>query len=83
MAMPTVRRSIDEVIGFLDGQLKELDDDLGWRLRESPAVAGAGGAAEERTWYRSGDHHQPAGGIYRSWEPLTGEGLRRWWRWHR
>ena len=36
MAMPTVRRSIDEVIGFLDGQLKELDDDLGWRLRESP-----------------------------------------------
>ncbi len=36
MAMPAVRRSIDEVIGFLDGQLKELDDDLGRRLRESP-----------------------------------------------
>ena len=36
MAMPAVGRSIDEVIGFLDGQLKELDDDLGRRLRESP-----------------------------------------------
>ena len=34
--MSTVRRSIDEVIGFMDGQLKELDDDLGRRLRESP-----------------------------------------------
>ena len=36
MAVPTVRRSIDEVIGFLDSQLKELDDDLGRRLRKSP-----------------------------------------------
>ena len=36
MAVPTVRRGIDEVIEFLDSQLKELDDELGRRLRKSP-----------------------------------------------
>ena len=36
MAVPAVHRSIDEVIGFLDSQLKELDDELGRRLRKSP-----------------------------------------------
>ena len=34
-ALPAVRKSIEEVIAFLDLQLKEIDDDLG-RLRESP-----------------------------------------------
>ena len=36
MAVTAVRRSIDEVIEFLDSQLKELDNDLGQRLRKSP-----------------------------------------------
>ena len=35
-ALPAVRKSIEEVIAFLDLQLKEIDDDLGRRLRESP-----------------------------------------------
>ena len=39
LALPAVRQSIDEVIAFLNGQLKDVDDDLGLRLRESPAVA--------------------------------------------
>ena len=34
-ALPAVRRSIEEVIAFLDQQLKEIDDDLGRRLRGS------------------------------------------------
>lgn len=36
MAVPAVRRSIDKVIEFLDSQLKDLDDELGRRLRKSP-----------------------------------------------
>lgn len=36
MAVPAVRRSIDEVIAFLDSQLRELDDEMGRRLRKSP-----------------------------------------------
>ena len=39
-ALPAVRRSIEEVIAFLDQQLKEIDDDLGRRLRESPLWRG-------------------------------------------
>ena len=35
-ALPAVRQSIEEVIAFLNLQLKEIDDDLGRRLRESP-----------------------------------------------
>ena len=35
-----VAQSIDEVIAFLNGQLKDVDDDLGLRLRESPLGAG-------------------------------------------
>ena len=31
-----MRKSIEEVIAFLNLQLKEIDDDLGRRLRESP-----------------------------------------------
>ena len=39
-ALPAVRRSIEEVIAFLDQQLKEIDDDLGRRLRGSPLWRG-------------------------------------------
>lgn len=35
-AVPAVRESIEEVIAFLDQQLKEVDEELGRRLRESP-----------------------------------------------
>lgn len=35
-AVPAVRQSIEEVITFLDQQLKDVDEDLGRRLRESP-----------------------------------------------
>ena len=35
-ALPAIRRSIDEVIAFLDGRLKDVDDELGRRLRQSP-----------------------------------------------
>ena len=35
-ALPAIRRSIDEVVAFLEGQLKDVDDELGRRLRESP-----------------------------------------------
>ena len=40
LALPAVRQSIDEVIAFLNGQLKDVDDDLGLRLRESPLWSG-------------------------------------------
>ena len=36
LASPAVLQSIDQVIAFLDRQLKEIDDDLGRRLRSSP-----------------------------------------------
>ena len=36
LASAAALQSIDEVIAFLDLQLKEIDDDLGRRLRESP-----------------------------------------------
>lgn len=36
LASPAVLASIDQVIVFLDRQLKEIDDDLGRRLRSSP-----------------------------------------------
>ncbi len=39
-ALPVVRESIDEVIAFLNGQLKDVEDDLGCRLRESPLWSG-------------------------------------------
>ena len=35
-AVPAVRESIEEVIAFLNQQLKEVDEELGRRLRESP-----------------------------------------------
>lgn len=35
-AVHAVRESIEEVIAFLDQQLKEVDEELGRRLRESP-----------------------------------------------
>ena len=35
-AVPAVRESIEEVIAFLDQQLKEVGEELGRRLRESP-----------------------------------------------
>ena len=35
-ALPAVRQSIEEVIAFLNQQLRDVDDDLGRRLRESP-----------------------------------------------
>ena len=35
-AVPAVRESVEEVIAFLDQQLKEVDEELGRRLRESP-----------------------------------------------
>ena len=60
--MPTVRRSDRRGDKLSGGQLKELDDDLRDASAGESAVAGAGGAAEECTWHRSRDHHQPAGG---------------------
>lgn len=36
LASPAVLQSIDQVIAFLDRQLKDIDDDLGRRLRSSP-----------------------------------------------
>ena len=35
-ALPVVREGIEEVIALLNRQVKEIDDDLGRRLRESP-----------------------------------------------
>ena len=35
-ALPVVQRRIDRVIALLDQELKEIDDDLSGRLRESP-----------------------------------------------
>ena len=42
-ALPVVQVRIDRVLALLKQELKEIDDDLSKRLRESPHVAGARG----------------------------------------
>ena len=60
-ALPVVQRRIDRVIALLDQELKEIDDDLSGRLRESPVWRGARGVAPQCSRRRPYTHLHAGG----------------------